>query len=551
MNALPFGRDHRGWSRTILACALLAVLTLLATGALTGRAASTPAAPMIATQPVTLDTVLARQCRPLLPPKPRPYPGIGNPDAGAPLGDYGDAPDGPFPFPTGSLIGNFPTLWHHSGAFTRIVTQEWLGRRVSTERGASDPLDPDGHPNLLYLGTSPLAANLDCYNDSQPSLDLAHRIFQANVSVAASAPRVRRVLNVVADLNISGAWNAPREWVVRNCVFLVPSGSFTRIQCPLVASLTPVPAFTQGIIVKPTGQVCPPKVWYRILLTRSPIVAGTVPGPWNGWDGRGPRQGFAYGEVEDYLCPCSDGTDHTPTPTATTTPQPSATSTRVPVDTPTGVPSATATRPPEMTATPTATATCVPIAGATPCAPVTATPTQTAIATPTCAPNPATVACQPTVTATATCVPGPNGTGCQATATVTATPTCVPSTTGVPCQRPRLDIGAKRDYSPTTGAIVFCLAINPGYAPVNGIYDLEWLGAPWTGATPGSLPAGWSWDSTFVGGKRAFTTNTPPWPTAGQYCFGLGLPPGTNVPAPTTIDVSNQLGQITGYLLAY
>jgi hypothetical protein len=532
MIALPFRRGRGLRTGPLLACVLL---LLIAAGILAGHdgAAASPApAAAPANMAMIQDTQPTKACPPVLPSKPKPYPGLGNPDAGAPVGDYGDAPDGLFPYPTNTAPWHFPTLWHHGGAFTRNVTQEWLGPRVSVERGASDLLDPDGRPNLLYLGTLPLIAGLDCYNDGQPSIDLVHKTFQVNVSVAATAPKVRRVLNVVADRNLNGGWDAPKEWVVRNCTFLVPSPSSTRIQCPLVSSASPLPAFTVGTIVKPGARLCPPNVWYRILLTRGPITAGTIPGPWKGWDGRGPKKGFPYGEVEDYLCPCASGSDVTPTrtPTPRPTKRPSGTPTKVPTMTPKPSATPTQTRVLDLTATPTVTATptCVPVQGTTLCS-GTATTTTTPAATPTCIPNAAGTPCTPP----------------------SATPTCVPNSNGTPCTTPpHFDITVKHDYAPQSGAVVFCLSINPSYAPTNQIYDLEWLGTPWTGASTGTLPPGWLWDTGFVGGKRAYTTATPPWSTGGSNCFGLQVPPTITLSSPITIDASNQLGQIIGYLLS-
>lgn len=490
-------------ARLAIAGAVLALGIQAAAGGAPRTLAAQPLAVAAATMAPMSSALPKTTCPAILPPKPRPYPGVGNPDAGAPLGDYGDAPDGSFPFPAYSLSGNFPTLWHHGGAYTRVVNQEWLGPRVSTERGATDPLDPDGHPNLLFLGSTPLAADLDCRDDSNPSLDLAAKTFQATVTVAPGAPHVRRVLNVVADLNVSGKWNAPKEWVVRNCVFLVPSPFSGRIQCPLVGSSTLSPLFTQGTVAKPGRIICPPKVWYRILLDRDPIVAGTIPGPWAGWDGHGPKAGFGYGEVEDYLCPCDTHTDPTPTPT---------------IGKPTYTPTATAT----------ATPTCTPNTGV-PCGTRTNTPSPT----PTC-----------TFNGTA----APCGT---ATNTPTATPTCTPSTAGVPCTKvPTFDITVKHDYGAANGIAVFCPVINLSYAPAALTNDLEWVGAPWIGATTGALPAGWTWDPTFVGGIRAFTTNTPPWSsTGGSTCFTLQVPPNTVLPSPVVIDATHN-GVVIGHINA-
>jgi len=119
----------------------------------------------------------------------------------------------------------------------------------------------------------------------------------------------------------------------------------------------------------------------------------------------------------------------------------------------------------------------------------------------------------------------------------------------VPCTQPtQIKIPLSTDTN-TNGLVVSCLTINtPADPTVAVIHDLEWLGAPWTTATTGGLPTGWNWDTTFVGGKRAFTLNGMPWPAAGKYCFQLTLPAGASLPTPLKIYASNSLGQIIGYL---
>jgi hypothetical protein len=384
-------------------------------------------------------------------------PGYRNVDKGAPLGDYGDAPDGGhYTYPAGLPVNTFfPTLFIHQGAYTVNTSQEWLGPRVSRERGATDPADPDGRPNLLiYPPGTRFAANLDCYDDSKPRLEAKKGgSFYANVSVTAPAAKVVHYINVVADLNLSGRWDVargPKEWVVRNCRFLT-TPTMKRIQCPIVINNSLVPSFTAGHIVPLSAgpQACPRNVWFRVLLTRSPITNSTIPGPWLGWDGRGPKQGFSFGEVEDYHCQPSD-IRPTPTPTRG---KPTVTKT------PTKRPTATFT----ATATPSATVSCVNSAGVLNCTPTPSatpncpgvngqpgcTPTPSPTATSSCGPNAAGLpGCTATPTATATCVavPGTNlcapsatptctapstAPGCQPTATVTATATtkAIPTST--------------------------------------------------------------------------------------------------------------------------
>ena len=133
---------------------------------------------------------------------------------------------------------------------------------------------------------------------------------------------------------------------------------------------------------------------------------------------------------------------------------------------------------------------------------------------------------------------------------MTVTPTCVPTAAGVPCrQLPTFDITVKHDYGAANGIAVFCPVINLSYAPAALTNDLEWVGAPWIGATTGTLPAGWVWDPTFVGGVRAYTTNTLPWPATGSTCFMLQVPPNTVLPSPVVIDATHN-GVVIGHINA-
>ena len=702
----PVLRSRSGWPRPTVLVTILSLLglVLLFGTQQRGSEAASRAAPPGLVPPSSAQT----DCKQF-----QIKPGYLNLDKGAPLGDYGDAPDGGHYFyPAGPPASTFfPTLFIHQGPYTVNTSQEWLGPRVSREHGATDPADPDGRPNLLiYPSAVRFAANLDCYDDSKPRLEAKKGgSFYANVSVTAAAAQMPHYLNVVADLNLNGRWDVAtgtKEWVVRNCAFYT-SPTMKRIQCPVVLSASLFPPSTSGHVVSLTTgpQACPPNVWFRVLLTRFPITSTTIPGPWKGWDGRGPKGGFPYGEVEDYHCPSSDV--GTPTPTATrittdvtTTPIMPATATATPscvnaagvvTCTPTATPSCvnaagvmnctpTVTATPDclgangqssctptasptpscvnaagvVTCTPTVTATpdcrgvngqpactptasptatCVPLPGTTLCAPTatvtppltatpncgvtangspgcTATPTATATfvlvpgtalcaptATPTCVLSSTVPNCRPAATATATCTVNPLTNQCQPTATATATctansaglcqpiatatATCTPSSAGL-CQPPatatatctanpltgqcqpvasptvvcptnpltgqclqQLDLTARYSYDSAKGSVSFCLAT------AYRIYDLEWLGAPWSGASTGAPPSGWSWQVGYPGGQRAFTTNTPPF-TAGQtVCFPLTVAPGTALPALVPIVASNSSGASIGYFIAH
>ncbi|MCO4773563.1 MAG: hypothetical protein KDA24_26255, partial [Deltaproteobacteria bacterium] len=204
-------------------------------------------------------------------------PAVGNGDdvtSGIPLADYGDAPDG---FPTNYLLsspgvasmGAFPSAFSTTnasapGAHTLNSSQEFLGARVTAERGVLDSDDPDLTENMT---------NDDSGDDGLVGLWSENGVFGVDVLVtlAPSAPAGTRYVNVLLDVNGDGTWTD--EWNVVNFAVDAVPGETTSVRLP-------------GTWTGPRKEA-----WSRILLTREPL-------PEAGWDGSG---AFAFGEVEDHL----------------------------------------------------------------------------------------------------------------------------------------------------------------------------------------------------------------------------------------------------------
>ncbi|HAV65432.1 MAG TPA: hypothetical protein DCY13_24030 [Verrucomicrobiales bacterium] len=228
---------------------------------------------------------------PIFPIVPRPQLVEAPGNLSAPMGDYGDAPEGAPAYP--GVTGAFPTLFatvnsvlNRPGAHALVTGVETLGRTVSRETDAGDLSDPDGVPNLedadsderMFLAWNP---------NTSPAT--AHLIF--DVSVAIDAADEDRHVNLLFDFDQNGAWSgaaAGTEWAVKNFVVRVAPGS----RATLVS-----PGFRWGLPERP-----PTLVWMRAALTPETIDPATFGLP--GWDGSG---AFASGEIEDakvYLKGC-------------------------------------------------------------------------------------------------------------------------------------------------------------------------------------------------------------------------------------------------------
>jgi hypothetical protein len=204
--------------------------------------------------------------------------------AGDPVGDYGDAPDVPYPtsFATASSRVGGPGVHHLTTGL------EMLGLTVSDEAGASDPLDPDGVPNLINGDSDDGVTSMLVFPAGAPfGVPRFNAMARVTITVAAGAPAGTRYLNVLFDVNADGEWKDTTlspEWVVVNQEFEVAPGTSQTVFVPF------------GTITTPFPPPPPDQVWLRFTLTRSPIPEADFADD-NGWDGSG---AFEFGETEDY-----------------------------------------------------------------------------------------------------------------------------------------------------------------------------------------------------------------------------------------------------------
>ena len=194
----------------------------------------------------------------------------------APIGDYGDAPDGvvtgyPLPF---AQIGSFPTLSASGGAHTLSISEATLGPNASMEVDATDPADPDGVPNLTNTDSD------NGINNFFVALTAIPPPTELTVQINGT-PGGAFFINVLIDLDMDGEWsgtgaNGEPEWVAQNFPVSVSPGE----------NIVPLPPFAFA-----NGNRLPDGAWMRIALTKE-MVSGTD------WDGTG---SFSSGEVEDHV----------------------------------------------------------------------------------------------------------------------------------------------------------------------------------------------------------------------------------------------------------
>lgn len=263
----------------------------------------------------------------VIPPTPTPPPTVA---------DYGDAPDGDHNLDTGyyeptggpylftyqnaGVGGNFPTMGDDPvpGAFTLDVDEFWIGplygpsrtRDIpSLEDDADDPNDPDTVANLdINSGASDCDAENGSHNPAangcqslpayslpmnarltilfgQPPLGIWITSVTAHENMGYTGPVY---WNLLFDLNQDGAWDGPGEWIARDVeVDLEPGETETLIS----------PAFRFPTSGSPWGRLNFP-YWVRSMVTSESVADAVGRGD---WDGRGPEDGFAVGEVEDYF----------------------------------------------------------------------------------------------------------------------------------------------------------------------------------------------------------------------------------------------------------
>lgn len=196
-----------------------------------------------------------------------------------PAGDYGDAPDGKPIFPgANGETASFPTN-SKDGARVLDVNKAWMGSAGTVERGANDPSDPDGRPNLEYDKDDGLDEMFIRQEHGKTQAELA-------LDLATAEPNGAFFLNVLVDLDGDGSWGGAaaggeEEWAIQNQAVRFEGKTRTRVE------LGPF-AFANG------GKV-PARAWMRVALTDVMVPKG--------WDGSGQ---FAAGEIEDYLVELPD-----------------------------------------------------------------------------------------------------------------------------------------------------------------------------------------------------------------------------------------------------
>ncbi len=220
----------------------------------------------------------------------------------APRSDLGDAPDstnsfGPLmtAYPKGGPLGTparYPTVYKIGsppfGPLHRNATSRfWLGPAVSVEREADLGWDADGINNLIPPWDRP---DLDGKDDgTNPKPPLPHcqpTKITYTVTVPPGAPASEAYVNVWFDWNRNGAWGdimdcpgaVAKEWAVQNQVIVLPGPGIYNFTTPFFLPFNPNPS------------QC---LWWRITLSDTKAANAAN-------DGRGPANGYLYGETEDY-----------------------------------------------------------------------------------------------------------------------------------------------------------------------------------------------------------------------------------------------------------
>lgn len=217
--------------------------------------------------------------------------------AAAPISDLGDAPDSTnhsgaaMPAYPG-VAAQFPTVFDDAipGPLHQApLADAWLGGRASLENEADLPPDQDGMTNIDPLAG---AANQDFFDDGVNAAGVVIpqcAKTQLSYTLSVVGPKVNRYVNVWFDFNRDGDWNdsyrcmqgtkrvVVREWAVQNRAVSRGPGVYTLNTPQFMADAPPSPD-------RP--------LWMRITL--SDTLAPTA------GDGRGPSQGYRFGETEDY-----------------------------------------------------------------------------------------------------------------------------------------------------------------------------------------------------------------------------------------------------------
>ncbi len=214
--------------------------------------------------------------------------------------DLGDAPDStntvgpamtvyPIGGPSGT-VADFPTVFatgsppygprHHDA-----TARYWLGQAVSIEREADTGFDADGVNNLVPELDRPDLDKADDGVNPNPVLPHCQRTqLDFTVTVPPGAPAGQAYVNLWFDWDRSGRWGelsdcpgaTANEWAVPNQVIALPGPGTYRFQTRAFYPYNPNPS------------QC---LWWRITLSDSFATNN---------DGRGPANGYRFGETEDY-----------------------------------------------------------------------------------------------------------------------------------------------------------------------------------------------------------------------------------------------------------
>ncbi len=226
------------------------------------------------------------------------------------LADLGDAPDSDYnhygipntAYFSPSVLGRFPTVWGGTpagqppGPIHWDASLVWLGDKVSFEEEADILPDADGINNILNRGTD--NANDDWYDDGW--MNRADVLFQdctevtLTVRVAAGqAFQEPLYLNVWYDGNRDGDWNDTHacnqatgfEWIVQDHI----------VDTSVISGVKDIQVRTKLVMNEAEPSV---PYWIRFSLSEQPAPLNDAGGL---ADGRGPVDGYALGETEDYI----------------------------------------------------------------------------------------------------------------------------------------------------------------------------------------------------------------------------------------------------------
>jgi hypothetical protein len=219
--------------------------------------------------------------------------------------DLGDAPDGTnhwgtimTAYPSGGppgIAAQFPTVFDPTTGAVQGPrhgdprAQAWLGTNVTLEADADLLSDEDGITNIDPASDLP---NRDGSDDGVqfpvPVSTLSPNVLTYSVTISPGAVGVEYFINVWFDWNRDGDWedaltdatqNIIPEWAVQNQIVFLPMSGIYTLNSP------------QYLAWHPAGREDTP-LWMRITLSEHPC-------PPEG-DGRGPADGYLYGETEDY-----------------------------------------------------------------------------------------------------------------------------------------------------------------------------------------------------------------------------------------------------------